>query len=347
MKKVDYIVVGLGIAGISLCEQLEASGRSFIVIDAAMNTATRIAGGVVNPVVLKRINPVWKAELFYEYAKPFYLKLQQKLGKDLVQDIQIHRIFATAEEQNDWIVASDSPVLEPFLSPEIIRNNNPAIHTPFGLGAVSGSFRVDTDILLDSYRDHLLKRGELIRAKFKYEEIKHVEAGIEYDGFLARNIVFAEGAAALDNPLINTDLLIPKKGEYLIIHAPELRSGSILKGPFFIIPVGNDKYQVGATFAHGDHTFDLTSEGKQKIMKAIKKMISCDFEPVDQIAGMRPTVKDRRPLLGSWKDDRVYFFNGLGTRGLLMAPLLSEWLLSNMESGSSLPKEIDIKRFQS
>lgn len=347
MNKVDYIVVGLGIAGISICEQLEASGRSFIVIDASRKTATRIAGGVVNPVVLKRINPVWKAELFYKYAKPFYVKLQQKLGKDLVQDIQIRRIFATAEEQNDWIVASDSPVLEPFLSPEIIRNNNPAIHASFGLGAVTGSFRVDTDVLLDSYRDHLLKRGELILAKFKHEEIKLAEAGIEYDGILAKRIVFAEGATVIENPLLNADFLIPKKGEYLIIHAPELRSESILKGPFFIIPVGNDHYQVGATFAHGDHTYDHTSEGKQKIIKAIRKMIVCDFEPVDQIAGMRPTVKDRRPLVGSCKDDRVYFFNGLGTRGLLMAPLLSEWLFDNMESGSSLPKEVDIKRFLS
>jgi glycine/D-amino acid oxidase-like deaminating enzyme len=74
-------------------------------------------------------------------------------------------------------------------------------------------------------------------------------------------------------------------------------------------------------------------------------MINCDFEVVDQVAGMRPTVKDRRPVVGSIENNNIYFLNGLGTRGLLMAPLLSLRLMEHIEKGDPLPPEIDVKRF--
>ena len=97
--------------------------------------------------------------------------------------------------------------------------------------------------------------------------------------------------------------------------------------------------------AHGDFSLQTTSEGKQKMLGAIRKMINCEFEVVDQIVGMRPTVKDRRPILGSVDDNDIYFLNGLGTRGLLMAPLLSQWLINHVELDEALPKEVNIKRF--
>jgi len=78
----------------------------------------------------------------------------------------------------------------------------------------------------------------------------------------------------------------------------------------------------------------------------LKTMISCDFQVVDQVAGIRPTVKDRRPLLGNTKKyNNIYFFNGLGTRGLSMAPLLSTYLLDYIEKGIDLPREVNINRF--
>ena len=40
MKEADYIIVGLGIAGITFCEQLERYGDSFVVFDTAEESAT-------------------------------------------------------------------------------------------------------------------------------------------------------------------------------------------------------------------------------------------------------------------------------------------------------------------
>ena len=101
----------------------------------------------------------------------------------------------------------------------------------------------------------------------------------------------------------------------------------------------------GATFAHGDYEFAVTEKGRKQLLKAVSAMIGCPFEVVDQLVGMRPTIKDRRPVLGSLDNENILFFNGLGTRGLLMAPLLSGWLTAYAERGEKLPSEVDIRRF--
>ena len=76
--------------------------------------------------------------------------------------------------------------------------------------------------------------------------------------------------------------------------------------------------------------------------------LKCSFELVHQGAGIRPTVIDRRPLLGSHPvEKRLFVFNGLGTRGLLMGPLLAEWLYQFIEENKELPTSVAIDRFQS
>lgn len=345
MKQVDYIIVGSGIAGISFCEKLEVGSRSFVMFDSGKQSATCVAGGVVNPIVLKRLNPVWKALEFIKKARPFYEVLQEKLGAKFLYDQPLQRIFASAEEQNDWMVASDSPAMEPFLEPDIIRNTNTYIKAPFGFGAVRDTFRIDTLVLVRAYREHLQSKGQLVAEEFIYEDLERSEELYRYQNYSAKYVIFTEGSAVVKNPYFTLDCLIPKKGEYLLMRSPELQCHVTLKGSYFIIPTQNDIYQVGATFAHGDFSYEKTREGRTTLEDAFKRNLSSPYEIVDQIGGMRPTVKDRRPLLGSIDDSGIYFLNGFGTRGLLMAPLLSDWLYEHIANGIELPSEVNVRRF--
>jgi glycine/D-amino acid oxidase-like deaminating enzyme len=71
-----------------------------------------------------------------------------------------------------------------------------------------------------------------------------------------------------------------------------------------------------------------------------------DYEIIDQQVGIRPTVLDRRPILGEHQHYKnIYLFNGLGTKGYLMAPTLSRELSECMLEGTPLDKEISIERF--
>ena len=345
MKEADYIIVGLGIAGITFCEQLERYGHSFVVFDTAEGSATAIAGGTINPVMLKRFTPVWKATEFFSEALSFYQNLSNKLNVPIVDVMPIHRILNNVLEQNNWLLASDTKKLSPFISSEIFTGENLSVVMPFGYGCVLQSFKLNLEKMLKAYRRYLLKKNCLIPEKFDHAKLAVGKNEFQYENFKAKQLVFAEGAAAMHNPYFSIDSLIPKKGEYIIFKAPQLRLKCILKGAFFIIPMGNDLYKAGATFAHGDTSYTVTRKGKDQLIAAVKKMISCPFEVIDQVVGMRPTVKDRRPLLGRISESKPVFFNGLGARGLLMAPLLAKQLYDYTENSIPLSEEIDINRY--
>ncbi len=141
-------------------------------------------------------------------------------------------------------------------------------------------------------------------------------------------------------------MLIPNKGEYITVKAPELKLKAMLKSSLFIIPLGDDLYKVGATYSREDYTINTTQGAKEELTLKLAKIISCSFTIVDHVAGIRPTTRDRRPFLGTLKDSSAkVFFNGLGTRGITSAPSLAKDLYLHLERGESLHKEIDIKRY--
>ena len=71
MKHVDYIIVGMGIAGLVFSKTLRDKGKSFVVIDNPKQGATKVSGGVLNPTVLKRFTPAWNTVEFVLKAAPF------------------------------------------------------------------------------------------------------------------------------------------------------------------------------------------------------------------------------------------------------------------------------------
>ena len=70
----------------------------------------------------------------------------------------------------------------------------------------------------------------------------------------------------------------------------------IVNTSVFILPLGNDLFKVGATYNWVDKTSTPTEEGKQELIDRIKEILTCDFEVIQHLAGVRPTVKDRKPL---------------------------------------------------
>ena len=118
----DYLVVGLGLAGVSFCEQLEKKGKTYAVISDNSQIASKVAGGLYNPVILKRFTLAWNAKKQLEMALPFYTSLEKKLNVKLNYKLPVLRRFASVEEQNLWFEANDKESLQPFLSQEIQQN---------------------------------------------------------------------------------------------------------------------------------------------------------------------------------------------------------------------------------
>lgn len=346
MIDVDYIIVGCGLASISLCEVLKANKKSFLIFDDESQQSSIVAAGLYNPVVLKRFTAVWKAQEQLRCAIPSYTKLEQQLNIIVDYKHSILRKFSSIEEQNTWFAAADKPNLEPFLSTDIKKNTNKYIDANFGLGEVSHTGRVDTKHLILEYKKDLNSKKQLKEARFNYLELKISESELQYQNIITKYIVFAEGFGVKRNPFFKHIALEGTKGEVLTIKAPDLKLDAAIKSSVFIIPIGNDLYRVGATYEWTDKTNNPTEKAKLELLKKLKTFVKCDFEVIAHHAGIRPTVKDRRPLVGQHpKYKNLFVLNGLGSRGVMVGPYVAKQLFNLIENKKPIDKEIDVNRF--
>ena len=347
MKEVDYLVVGFGLAGMAFCEQLEQNNKSFLVIDSKQQSASRVAAGLINPVTLKRYTMPYKGEEQFDLALSYFRRLSEKLEVNAVLDLPVHKLISSIEDQNNWFEATDKPVLSRFLNPVLIQNTSELLNAPFRLGEVKETVRITISALLDSYIKLLKSQKKYTQEFFKYAELKfEPEDLVSYADIKAKRVVFAEGYGIKENPFFNKLPLIGNKGEYLIVKAPDLKLSEALKSSFFIIPLNDDLYKIGASFNWKDKDLKPTSDAREEILSKLKKVILCDFSVLDQEVGIRPTTGDRRPLVGVHPFyKQLALLNGLGTRGTMMSPYLAKALYRHLELGEELDEEISVMRF--
>ena len=343
---IDYLIIGCGLAGISFSEIALQNGKSILVMDNDSQNSSKIAGGLYNPVILKRFSEVWKAKEQLELMADFYPTIEKKIDCQVDFKSPILRKFFSVEEQNNWFAASDKIGLAPFLSTQIISKKYPSIDSPYGYGEVLQTGYVDTALLLSKYRDYLKANDLFQDESFDYKALEFEGDSIRYKDIQAKHIIFAEGFGMHANPYFQDLPLDGTKGELFIIKAPELDLDVIVNTSVFILPLGNSLYKVGATYNWKDKTDLPTEEGKAELIDRIKEIINCDFEIISHFAGVRPTVKDRRPLVGTHHEHQsVHLLNGLGTRGVMLGPAMAKALFDNIESQIPLDAVIDIKRY--
>lgn len=342
----DYIVVGFGLGGASLAFHLENKKRNFLIFDDGTMNSSKVAGGMINPVVLKRFSMAWNADEQMEVGLSFYQELEKHLGVNFLKPVELYRKFASVEEQNNWFSATDNPLLAPYLDTKLEERINASIPGDFSFGRVLGAHRVDTTKMLDTYANFLKDKDLLRTETFNYKELEIAEDHLAYKGRKTRSIIFCEGFGMRKNPFFSYLPLVGNKGEYIIIHAPELKLEVVVKSAVFISPVGNDRYVVGATYNHSDKEVGATQEARAELENKLIKMIQVPYQVIDQISGIRPSTIDRKPLVGRHPQlMNLYCCNGFGSRGVLAAPTVTKKLLDTIENEQALPSEIDLSRF--
>ena len=67
---------------------------------------------------------------------------------------------------------------------------------------------------------------------------------------------------------------------------------------------------------------------------------------MEHFAGVRPTVKDRKPLIGThYNHKNIHILNGMGTRGVMLAPTMAKILFESIEFNKPIDNSINISRF--
>lgn len=343
---IDYLIIGSGLAGISFAEIALKNNKSILVIDDKSQKSSRIAGGLYNPVILKRFSEVWNAQEQLVLMDYFYNQVETKLHTKFNFKLPILRKFFSIEEQNNWFSASDKPLLTPFLSTKLIYKKYVGINSPHDYGEVLHTGYVDTGLLLDRYQEYLRVSNVFVEESFDYTKLIFNENFVQYKDFQIKHVIFAEGFGMHANPFFNDLPLDGTKGELFIIKAPELDLDVIVNTSIFILPLGEGLFKVGATYNWKDKTDLPSEEGKIELLERIREIINCNFEIISHFGGVRPTVRDRRPMIGThYEYKQLHLLNGLGTRGVMLGPAMAKDLFDYIENQKPLDPTIDIHRF--
>jgi glycine/D-amino acid oxidase-like deaminating enzyme len=334
-KNSEYTIVGAGLAGTVLAWQFLKRNIPFSLIDAGENQSTTTAAGVVNPIVFKRLTKSWKADELLPYAGGFYTELEDKLGIELLLRKNLLRIFASVEEENNWSVKEGDDRFTTYLDrPDNLEITG--VNQQYGAGLVKTIGHLKTTIFLEESHRYFQSLGYLVEKRsFDYDE---VDANKQY--------IFCEGVAVQNNPYFTFLPLKPTHGEVLIIRSTTLKVNHIVNGNMFIQPLENDLFKLGATYNWELNEPICTEEGKADLLERFEQFVDCEYEVVDQLAGIRPTVKDRRPLIGSHpQKENLHVFNGMGTKGVMIAPFFANQFADALLGVAPLDKEVDIRRF--
>ena len=187
-----------------------------------------------------------------------------------------------------------------------------------------------------------------MRDSFDYDALEDSGEECLYKNMRFKSVVFAEGFGLHKNPYFNHLPLSGTKGEILLIRSEHLQLPVIVNSGIFILPLGDGIYRVGATYGHQDKTNVPTPAGRAELEEKLRTVLLCEFEVIGHEAGVRPTTRDRQPLLGTHPDhQRFAVLNGLGTRGVLFAPTLARLLYFHLEEGAPIPPNFNINRFGS
>ncbi len=349
MKELDYIIVGQGLAGTLLSYFLLQENQRILVVDASRpNSSSKIAAGVVNPVTGRRQAKSWRYEELFQFAKNTYRALEQELGISIWKERNILRALHNNFEENEWLRRGAFPDYQAFFKEEAeLGGFEGKVGEAHAWGELKGSAQTDMPTLLSAFRKKLEAEELILEEQFDYAQIKFGEARVSYRDFSARQIVFCEGAKAVENPFFNFLPFSLTKGELLLVEIPGADFQKMLKHHLFIVPLSNGLYWAGST-SRFEYEDDLPSQEKRKwLEEQLSKTIRLPYKIIAHQAGIRPTVHDIRPFLGVHPERQgLAVFNGLGTKGASLGPLFANQLANFLLGRGALDKTVDIARFK-
>jgi len=345
--KVDVLIVGCGLAGSTLAYRLLESGKRVIIIsDSSIKSATKVAAGVFNPIVFKRLNLSWKAEESLAEAEKYYRGLEQKLQSSFYYKVPMMRCHGSEDERNLWTEKREQQEYTYYLGKSFSEKERPWLNQPFGAAEVHGTGFLDTEKYLNVIQDYFKSIQCFKDENFQRELLEVQEYSIVYQDIIADKLIFCDGASAINSAYFSTLPFVIAKGEILKVEIPDIPN-ELFNGKIYGAPLGNQQFRIGATYTWKEENDDPTPEGKQELVEKLSKLINVPFSILEHQAGFRPSSHDRRPYLGMHpKYPHIGVFNGLGTKGVLLAPMLSVEMYNHLIHQTPLDMESSIYRIK-
>lgn len=342
----DYIIVGQGLGGSVLAWSLLKRGKKILVVDKGENSSSAVAGGLYNPVTGKRMVRTWKAKTLFPYLENFYKQIESELHTKFLHPKPIYKPFSSIEEQNTWV--SSKAAEEDFVQVHLkFPYMDPFLNSNFGGFETKYSGYLEVPRFLSIMKDFLISKKSFLGAELRIEDLKLEKDFVRWNNLESKKIIFCEGFSMTENTFFNWIPFSPVKGETITVSIPGFPETHIVNKDVFILPLGENLFKVGATFDY-DLKPGVTDKGRNELVEKLQKLIQVPFQVVDQQAGIRPASKDRRPLIGLHPNlEMIGLFNGLGTKGVSLAPYFADQFADFLDGKEELDPDVNIQRYYS
>jgi len=345
-RKVDYLVVGQGIAGTMMSWFLQQAGKTVMVIDEGkVNSASRVAAGIINPVSGRRFEPAWMYDTIYPFAKATYQQLGALLEKHVFTERDIWMVFPSEQLQQAFKVKTAGAHPSPYTENPQEDRFADWLQQPYGAAIVKGA-TVQLRTLLPAYRQHLLATQSLLEQKLDHQRLEITDHGVVYEGIAADKIIFCDGVATTNNPWFEKLTFLPNKGEVLLVKIPGLITDNIIKKGITLVPQEPEVFWAGSSFVWDYADDHPTAPQRVKLEESLRQLLTVPYEVLAQLAAVRPSGHDRRPMIGVHPQQAtIGIFNGLGTKGCSLAPFMAHHFVQHLVDQTPLMPEVDIKRY--
>lgn len=316
-------IIGQGFGGTALAWRAHWAGHEVVLFDRGLDaSASWVAAGLVNPIVLKRKRLVGEAMAHIDAFSPFYERVEQEIGCSVRFPGEIHEVLPDGAAENAWAALGAERGFEPFIGALLPVPD--ARFCASSLAPVRQSARLRVQTYLSESREFFTQHHRLVEAMVEHIEHHkgqwHVGEKEQVDVLL-----LAEGVQAQwTQHFFGTLPFAPTKGEGLRIRweGPELPVA--VHKNVFLLPEGDGSYQVGSTYAWEGIDEGPTEKARAEILEKLRGWFEQEVEVLDHWTGVRPTMRNRQPVYG-WHSELpgLGYLNGLGSRGALTTPLLS------------------------
>jgi glycine oxidase len=334
---VDYIIVGQGIAGSTLALSLLSRGKSVFVIDRQdKGSSTRVAAGLITPLTGKGMNPAWQQERCLAFADHFYHQLEKLSGRKFYHHQPVVRLFLNEKQQRKWETkkkehghwAHDLDSL-PF-------------DLPYGGIEMPDGAWLDTKVFLRVVKDQLSSAGSFVNADFSESDVLFNPNGLSWNDVSAEKIILCQGAYGLGKG--GWYGAVPHrsaKGEILTVWLDGLDENKRYHANGWLAPRGGGVWKAGANYDWDRLDSEPTDEGKEAILEKLRTWVDLPIEVIGHEAGVRPIIRSSQPFVGIHPEyPQVGFFNGLGSKGTLMAPAVADHFAEHLCGQCELDAEL-------
>ena len=354
MNRRDVIILGGGIIGCSLAEELARRGRRVVVLDRGRPgaEASSAAAGILSAQMdvprpgaffelcqaARRLYPGWVRRLERasgirtEYRTTGILYLAQTAAQ---RDRMAHR--AAWQRRRGLRVERWTPAQ--------VRRKEPAVD-----GAILQGFCFPSE----GHLDNVALMQALIRA------CRRAGVSIQPAGRV-RRVLVRRGAVAgveTDQGAVHAPVVVnclgswadlggrfpvrvpvePARGQMLALRAPRgLVGRPVISDRAYMVQRRDGRLIVGSTIERAGFEKRLTLEGIHAILCGLRRLSrpasACAF--LEAWAGFRPRTPDDQPLLGSTGVDGLYVATGHFRHGILLAPVTAQVMAELVLNGRS------------